>query len=821
MPCPVPQRRRLNLGECMNSERLSRRPRLLGLIWPFVGIVLLQALLVLLSLALLSTLRAYVNGESLWSKGQKDAIYALDLYVDSRAEADYQRYLDALAFPLGDHRARLAMDEPRLDRARAEAGLAQGGNHPEDWPGMIALYRYFRGFSHLERAIGFWAEADHSLLELQRLGAQIHQTMRAGPPDVGQAAVWKAQILALNEQFTPLGKGFSEALGEGSRVIARLLLAINLGTALLLIVLALYRTRKLQQQRGAAEDALAREQERAQVTLASIGDAVLSLDGNGRLDYLNAAAEQLIGWRSAQACGLPLGELFQLLDEQEQPDLDVLLELLLDTDSGSSCVGSHQLVRADGDRVSVSLTAAPIHREGRVSGAVLVFHDMTRERQYIANLSWQASHDALTGLANRREFDRRLQQALERQDCQHALLYLDLDQFKVVNDTCGHAAGDQLLRQVCAQLQGCLRDSDTLARLGGDEFGILLESCPAEPAARIAETLRQTVQALSFNWEGRTFGVGVSIGLVCLQPGRLTLEEALRAADVACYLAKEKGRNRVQRYHPDDSELSLRYGELAWVQRIHQALEEQRFCLYAQEIMAAESDGDEGAHIELLLRLHDESGQLVPPNQFIPAAERYGLMGLVDRWVVGQAFTILAERRRAGESPIATCAINLSGASIGDEQFLVFLRERFRQQGIAPQQICFEITETSAIANLASATRFIHELQALGCRFALDDFGAGMSSFAYLKHLPVDYLKIDGGFVKDMLNDPVDRAMVEMISRLGQVLGKRTIAEFVENTATREALGAIGVDYVQGYGIARPRPFTRDSRLLVEGQIHA
>ncbi|MBM7063183.1 EAL domain-containing protein [Pseudomonas sp. UL073] len=803
----------------MKSERMHGRPHLFGLIWPFVGIGVLQALLVLLSLSLLSSVRAYINGESLWSKGQKDAIYALSLYVDSGREADFQRYLTAISVPLGDHRARLAMNEPRLDRAVAEEGLLQGGNHPQDFAGMIGLYRYLGRISYLEQAIGLWAAADEGLLQLDKLGWEIYLGVQSGAAGSAQLSAWKTQIFALNEQLTPLEKAFSDTLGEGARAIADVLLAVNLGTALLLILLAVLRTRNLLERSAGFEEALHREQERAQVTLASIGDAVLTLDAQGRLDYLNPAAEQLIGWRAAQACGLPLGELLQLSDEQQQERLDELLEPLLDGSAGSTSIGSRHLLRADGSAVSVSLVAAPIHRSGTVSGAVLVFHDMTRERQYIANLSWQASHDVLTGLVNRREFDHRLRRALDdlqRHATQHALLYLDLDQFKVINDTCGHAAGDQLLRQVCAQLQGCLRDSDTLARLGGDEFGILLENCPPEPALRIAESLRQAVQTLHFSWQGRLFSIGVSIGLVCLDQRRTSLEEALRAADVACYMAKEKGRNRVQYYHPDDSELSLRYGELAWVQRIHQALDEQRFCLYAQEIMAADSLDDDGLHIELLVRLRDEDGQLVPPIQFIPAAERYGLMPLIDRWVVGRAFAILVERQQGGQVPIATCAINLSGATIGDEHFLAFLRAQFREHGIAPPQICFEITETSAIANLDSAVSFIRELQELGCRFALDDFGAGMSSFAYLKHLPVDYLKIDGGFVRDMLNDPIDRAMVEMISHLGRVMGKRTIAEFVENRETREALGDIGVDYVQGFGIARPRPFTHDSALLQE-----
>ncbi|MFV3016134.1 putative bifunctional diguanylate cyclase/phosphodiesterase, partial [Pseudomonas sp. KHB2.9] len=434
----------------------------------------------------------------------------------------------------------------------------------------------------------------------------------------------------------------------------------------------------------------------------------------------------------------------------------------------------------------------------------------------IANLSWQATHDALTGLANRREFEFRLEQVLQQvareHSGRHALMFLDLDQFKLVNDTCGHAAGDELLRHICALLQSDLREGDTLARLGGDEFGILLENCPASVAEKIAESLRHTVQNLHFVWKGRPFMTTVSIGLVHISQVPTTLETSLRAADMACYMAKEKGRNRVQVYHADDSELSLRFGEMAWVQRLHMALEENRFCLYSQEIAPlGHTDADNG-HIEILLRLHDEAGRIILPDSFIPAAERYGLMSSLDRWVVDNVFNLIARcmHERPGR-PMAMCAINLSGITIGDDAFLGFLREKFAAYSVPPEMICFEITETCAIANLGSAIRFINELKALGCHFSLDDFCAGMSSFAYLKHLPVDFLKIDGSFVKDMLDDPINRAMVEVINHIGHVMGKRTIAEFVETPHIEQALLEIGVDYAQGYVIERPQLFTFDS----------
>jgi len=531
---------------------------------------------------------------------------------------------------------------------------------------------------------------------------------------------------------------------------------------------------------------------------------------------MNPAAEALTHWNSAQAQGLPLAALFNLLDDNAQPDGFTLIEHIVKGQLGGGREHSKTIQRLDGSTVSVTLVGAPIRSAGKVTGAVLVLHDMTQERQYIANLSWQATHDALTGLANRREFEYRLEQVLHpmgtQQGGRHALMFLDLDQFKLVNDTCGHAAGDELLRHICALLQSDLREGDTLARLGGDEFGILLENCPAAAAEKIAESLRHTVQSLHFVWKGRPFMTTVSIGLVHLGHTPTTLETSLRAADMACYMAKEKGRNRVQVYHADDSELSVRFGEMAWVQRLHMALEENRFCLYAQEISPlGHTDGGDG-HIEILLRLHDEAGRIILPDSFIPAAERYGLMTSLDRWVVENVFKIISRclQERPGR-PMAMCAINLSGITIGDDDFLGFLREKFHTYNIPPGMICFEITETSAIANLGSAIRFINELKALGCHFSLDDFCAGMSSFAYLKHLPVDFLKIDGSFVKDMLDGPINRAMVEVINHIGHVMGKRTIAEFVETPHIEQALLEIGVDYAQGYLIERPQLFTFDS----------
>jgi diguanylate cyclase (GGDEF)-like protein len=424
-------------------------------------------------------------------------------------------------------------------------------------------------------------------------------------------------------------------------------------------------------------------------------------------------------------------------------------------------------------------------------------------------------------LINRTEFERRLGLALQSSaqlGRHHAVLYLDLDQFKVVNDTCGHAAGDQLMRQVANFLKDCLREGDTLARLGGDEFGVLLENCAPDHAERIADKLRQTVTDFHFAFEQLSFNIGVSIGLVNIEDGLFGLQEVLSAADTACYMAKDKGRNRVQVYHPGDSELNDRKGEMEWVGRLQKALDENRFVLYAQDIVALSGSSRDGTHCEVLVRMLDERGNLVPPGAFIPAAERYNLMPAIDRWVIRTALATMARMGvdAVGER-IDLCSINVSGDSFADERFLDFVREQLLRFSVPHERICFEITETAAIRELDKATHFIGELRAMGCRFSLDDFGRGMSSFAYLKHLPVDFLKIDGGFVKDMADDPIDRVMVEAINNVGHVMGKQTIAEWVDSDRVIAALRDIGVDFAQGFGVSKPRPFA--ARLQIASRV--
>jgi len=424
-----------------------------------------------------------------------------------------------------------------------------------------------------------------------------------------------------------------------------------------------------------------------------------------------------------------------------------------------------------------------------------------------AQFRYQASHDALTGLINRHEFERRVKGLISStrlEKGENALCFMDLDQFKVVNDTCGHIAGDELLRQLAEVLQDAVRHSDTLARLGGDEFGILMEHCTLAQAQRAVTAIQQIIQDFQFSWEGQTFRIGVSIGLVAISENTLSLTELLKQADAACYMAKDLGRNRIHVYNPDDTQMVLRQGEMQWLSRINQALEENRFTLYVQSIVPLDKSTD--THYEFLLRMVDESGKIIPPVTFLPAAERYGLMHKLDIWVVGHAFALLANHPDLVEQ-VNFFSINLSGQSITNVNFLDSVISQIKELNIEPGKICFEVTETAAISNLRAATHFIASLRELGCLFALDDFGSGLSSFGYLKNLQVDYLKIDGIFVKDIADDPIDHAMVKSINEIGHVMGMKTIAEFVESKKIKDLLKELGVDYAQGYEIGRPQPF--------------
>lgn len=575
-----------------------------------------------------------------------------------------------------------------------------------------------------------------------------------------------------------------------------------------------------------SEAALSWEKKRAEVTLHSITDAVITTSSTSDIEYMNPAAESLTGWSNAEAHHKPLGDVIQLVHETSGAPLPNPIDACLRHDAVATLDQHAALLHRNGERISVQTSAAPMRNDqDEVFGAVMVFQDVRHARRLTNQLSYQASHDLITGLYNRLKFEERLNSLLAETsaDQEHALFYLDLDQFKIVNDTCGHIAGDELLRQVSAALQEEMRKEDTLARLGGDEFGVLLKNCSLSNARIIAEKLRQRIKNLRFGWQDKTFEIGVSIGVVAITPDHPGASGILSTADLSCYTAKDMGRNRIHVYEPTDTTLAQRHGEMCWTTLIVQALNDNRFLLYQQPIRATLAGNARQNHHEILIRMQSPDQGIIKPGSFIPAAERYNLMPGIDRWVIRHVFAAIAGGAFGppSEDEGRMIAINLSGASLGDDGLFEFIRATRDEFGIAFSEICFEITETVAISNLSRATHLMRELRTLGCRFALDDFGSGLSSFAYLKNLPVDYIKIDGGFVKDIVTDPIDRAMVEAIHQIGKIMKIQTIAEWVENEATRAILEEIGVDFAQGYHIGPPQPVQLPARRPAESRQEA
>lgn len=543
----------------------------------------------------------------------------------------------------------------------------------------------------------------------------------------------------------------------------------------------------------------------AQVTLESIGDAVITTDAKGNINYLNPLAEDMTGWKIKQAAGRPLIDVFNVAtDEESAKYFDVA-----QSDDIHNSDNKAVLINLKGESIDIDFSVKPIFDGSHSNiGTALAFRNVSQERELRRQLSFQACHDALTGLINRFEFEKRLDnliKASKDNDKIHALFYLDLDEFKVVNDTCGHAAGDELLRQLSSLLHRQVRGRDTIARLGGDEFGILLENCEPGNSLKLATSILRAVQDFHFVWEESTFKVGASIGVVEINRHSRDIANVMATADTACYGAKDSGRNRIHIAEEHETDIESRRDEMQWVSKISKALEENNFALHYQSIYQLNQLEQESFGIEILVRMKNIDNELIPPRAFIPAAERYNLMSQIDRWVIDNTFNWLSKNIEISSS-LNKCAINLSGQSIGDEDFLSFIKSRLSAYDIDPAKICFEITETAAISNLNKATSFISELKNLGCFFALDDFGSGLSSFAYLKNLPVDYIKIDGMFVRDIANDPIDQEMVRSITSIAIAMNKKTIAEFVENDEIKDILADMGVDYVQGYGIAKPLP---------------
>jgi diguanylate cyclase (GGDEF)-like protein/PAS domain S-box-containing protein len=550
------------------------------------------------------------------------------------------------------------------------------------------------------------------------------------------------------------------------------------------------------------------ERERAEVTLHSIGDAVITTNVHGQIEYMNHVAESLTAWTLEEAKNKAVQEVFRIEDlDTGEPIHDVVMSCL---DDGITITKSVlNLVSKNGHNKDIESSISPILRtSGKAEGVVIVFHDETQRRQLEKTIKHQAAHDPLTDLLNREAFDNELSDHVydaKYNNKQHVLCYLDVDRFKLINDTAGYNAGNEYLIQITSIIKTCIRDNDVLGRLGGDEFGLILKNCSLDNAIKIAQSITQMVAEMGFNWEDCDYSLGISIGINPLDVNTQDATDAIRKADLACYTAKDQNKNHIYVYEEQNSELIRRQEETYWATRIANAIEKDRLRLYAQPIVALNSKLPKDDHYEILVRLLDEDNQIIAPNAFIPAAERYNLMHLIDRKIIHETFSFIEKFSEHDENN-THFSINLSGNTLSDNDIVDYIKITAEKFDIITKTICFEITETAAIKNLQQAKTLIKQLRHAGFRFALDDFGSGLASFQYLKNLPVDYIKIDGSFVADMVNNTIDHAMVAAINEVGHVMGIETIAEYVENDQIIKKLQDIHVDYGQGYGIEQPKP---------------
>ncbi len=562
------------------------------------------------------------------------------------------------------------------------------------------------------------------------------------------------------------------------------------------------------------ERALFEEKELAKVTLNSIGEAVITTNTQGMIEEFNPIAQQLTGFTIQEAIYQPISNILKLVNRTEKTQVNPIKKILK---NGQNQPKRHTsiLQNKNAEEYEIDIVINQIRgQNNQILGTVLIFRDVTQASQLAHQLSWEASHDNLTGLVNRKELEKQVSLAIEsykNENIEHILCYLDLDQFKIINDTCGHVAGDELLKQVTDLLQTRVRSSDILARLGGDEFALLLKGCSLKKAETIADNLRQLIKNFRFTWDNQVFSVGVSIGIVSINQEIQTITSIINAADAACRTAKSRGRNCVYVYQASDSKGIEEIGKSQWSVKLNQALTDNSFCLYSQKILSIQSP--KKVHHEILLRLVNESGHLISPLAFLPSAERYNLMAEIDQWVISNFLKVYSESsqtqsnlKKADSNHVYT--INLSAVSVKNDQLCDFIEERLSYYNVNPQHLCFEITETTAITNLSQTIKLIEGIKQLGCYFALDDFGSGMISLSYLKNLPVDYLKIDGSFVKYLVNNSINHCLVDCFHRIANVMNMETIAEWVETQEILGILQEIGVDYAQGYGIERPGPLS-------------
>lgn len=762
----------------------------IGLITGFGAILVLLLMVMVLSISRMDKLQGHIEHFTLEMEEEKKFIY--NMYNAAR-----ERTITLLTYL--NHQDPFVRDEQLIHFQHQAETFIKSRNHLLNHALSAEQEKILQ---QQYKASGIAVQIQRRVIELYDNG----QSVEARELMLNQAVPAQEKVLLTLQAFLQYEDEETSALlnkANSDYSNARLFLILSGIVAILIGLFIAFTT--VRQTRKVATS-LRDEKERALTTLYSIGDAVITTDATGHIDMINPVAEEILGKPLGQVKGQHYSEVLNLYHDSsiyETPLADAMAqdEILFSSNA-------YVLRRQDQKEFAVEYTAAPIRdTTGKVIGGILTVRDVTEMNQLSEQLQYQASHDALTGLMNRSEFEKRLNLALhnaQTEQLSHVLCYLDLDQFKVVNDTCGHSAGDELLKQLAPLLKPLIRGNDVLARLGGDEFGVLLEGCNKNKGLEIADRMRQTIKDFRFNWNNNVFEIGVSIGLVCIDEQSGNLNELMSAADSACYVAKDLGRNQVHTYHHDDKALMERQGEMQWLPVINNAIEHDRFLLYYQPIEATGNGGNYRIH-EFLIRLLDKDENIIPPMAFIPAAERYNMASALDRWVVTHAIKFLASHASlAVKGNLFT--INLSAQSLSNESFLNHVIQCIGDNHIVPELICFEVTETAAIANLTSAMIFISTLREMGCKFALDDFGSGLSSFSYLKNLHVDFLKIDGSFIRNIEDDELNQAFVRSIQQVANIMGIATVAEYVETAECASFLKECGVGYLQGHGIGKPRP---------------
>jgi diguanylate cyclase (GGDEF)-like protein/PAS domain S-box-containing protein len=762
-----------------------------------IGLVGISALIQELQAA--ST--AWIMGQSHWSRGQQQATHALSRYITSGDPADLAATRQALRVPLGDLHARRALEQAEPDIAAARRGFIEGGNARGDINRLILSYRYLRDQAYFRDAVRVWRGTDDDLLQLAAITDRVQAGHAAGSltPAVEQALLHRVQALDLGMQNQ--ARAFSSALLHTAAMVRMTTFIVGGLSVLAITLIAVLLARRVRNDLTEQEGRF-----RAAFYQATVG--MLKLDEGGRIVEANQTMADILDHRREALLGLSLADLL------------VEGELILDAHGRIDWPrqlrpGELRFLRSDGSLMWGRWSGTVVHTRARAPTVFALVEDVSQNHALAREVEHHASHDPLTGLINRREIERLLDQALAAVRADggtHALCYIDLDYFKLVNDGLGHAAGDQLLRSFADYLVGAVRDGDWVGRLGGDEFALFLANASQDEAKHVLQRVIRTLGQVSFQHGDGAPKVSCSIGVVEVTAEAPDVNWLMSAADSACYAAKEAGRNRVHCYNESRMALDERRREAERLVNVSSAIAENRMLLYAQRI---ERVGDpEFLHYEVLVRMRSPEGALQGPAEFMGAVERYGMAMALDRHVLSLLFRHLQVCPNHVQQ-LGLCNVNVSAQSIAEPSFLAFVTDLLeRNRGLA-RKLCFEITETAAVSNLAQARAFIDAVKARGCRMALDDFGSGLSSFGYLRQLPADMLKIDGVFVRDMNVDPVNRAAVRAITEVGRELHMMVVAEWVESAVVADQLAQMGVQGLQGYAIERPIPLERMTQLAI------